>query len=139
MHGRAVMPKRYAAGGVIEGESRRVDPVELDSGDFIVPKHAVDYYGKDFWDKLVADYGGDVESDDSGEVRYADGGGVVGAGMRRGYAFSPGPIAENIVTGLRSGLLGAERTRLMDEELKDREHKAQYERDLDFATARFVR
>ena len=80
--------------------------------------------------------------------------------MERGYAFSPGPIAENIITGLRSGLLGAERTRDADQAYQDRqedrgylrtdrayqdkqranaEKKLQYEKDLDFATANFVR
>ena len=59
------------SGRVIDGEA-----VELDSGDFIVPEHAVQYYGQEFWDRIIAEAGGDVEPDYAygGEVRYARGG-----------------------------------------------------------------
>lgn len=63
-------------GRVLEGESTRV---ELNSGDFIIPKHSIDFYGEEFWDKLVAENGGDVEGSGyahGGDIHYADGGSV---------------------------------------------------------------
>jgi hypothetical protein len=71
-------------GRVLEGESERV---ELNSGDFIVPEQAVEFYGREFWDKLVTDNGGDISASEAGETDsaateagengYADGGSVV--------------------------------------------------------------
>lgn len=73
-------------GRVLEGEAERV---ELESGDFIVPEHAMEFYGREFWDKLVADNGGDISDSEametespaaeSAENGYADGGAVLRA------------------------------------------------------------
>jgi hypothetical protein len=57
-------------GRVIDGESERV---ELNSGDFIIPEHAVEFYGQEFWDKLVSENGGEPAGSENG---YADGGSV---------------------------------------------------------------
>lgn len=70
VHGRTVIPERRNS-RVINGESKRV---ELSSGDFIVPAHAEEFYGKEFWDKLVAENGGN--KDQNTEASYADGGSV---------------------------------------------------------------
>lgn len=67
-------------GRVIDGRSKRVD---LNGGDFIIPEFAVEFYGREFLDKLVAENGGevdDIEAADSGgepmdaEPGYARGG-----------------------------------------------------------------
>lgn len=203
------------SGRIIDGESKRV---ALNSGDFIVPDHAVDFYGQEFWDKLVAENGGDAHDMENGyedggnvvntvrlknkhteeysqgntdkqfpewleengyeltadnqvrskieqnnAVGYADGGGVgfgLGEGIRRGYADSVGNVIGAVKTGLTYGLGQARQQEEHDAKLADRaedrgylredrayqteqrkkaEIKAAYEKDLDFATARFVK
>ncbi len=153
-----VVQKKYADGGVIDGHAGRVD---LETNDFIVPRHAVDFYGIEFWDELVA--GGDASgSRETGEIRYAGGGGVgvgFGAGVERGYGGGIGPVIGAVQKGLTYGLGQARRQQEHDERMgafrEDREYlrgerahqgkqrqqaeiKAAYDKDLNEATARFV-
>lgn len=118
-----LVSQKYAAGGVVQ---------ELNTGDFIVPVQAMDFYGREFWDKLVADNGGDIQDAEAGETDsaateaseegYADGGGVgLGAGIERGYASSLGPVVGAIKTGLTAGLLDARQTEEHDARMADRE------------------
>lgn len=152
-----VQPKRYADGGDV-GPGIGQDMVELESGEFIVPAKAVEYYGRDFWDKLVAEHGGETGD----EARYAGGGGVgvgFGSGYEQGYAGSIGPVVGAVKRGLTAGLLDArateehdlrmannaeDRTYLREDrayQAKQRnaaETKAALDRDLNGSIAKFV-
>ena len=133
-----VQPKQYAEGG----------NVNLTSGDFMVPSQAVEFYGQEFWDKLVSSHGGDISGNESNEsdspqmesnepgyrqggiVGYAGGGGVgvgFGSGLEQGYGSSLGPAVGALKTGLTSGLLDARATEEHDARMKDNETRRGYE------------